>query len=278
VQEKVDGSLMIVYWYKGAWQVATKGSPDAGGNVGIFDFTFADLFWQCNPPLDKMSKYWTYSFEMTSKYNRIVCNQIDNAGTLVLLCVRELGGWEIPVSYFERDFNVVKHFNLKNFDDVFIAAKALNPLAQEGFVVTDSNFNRLKIKSPQYVLLHHMKESLSPKRMVELIFAGEQEEALAYFPELVDLHTKIDAGLTELRMKIDYFYSQYRDIVDRKTFALTVLANVPKVLTGAIFALRDGKYNCGDAYLRAQASGKIIEILKNQDLYFDGDFKLGELT
>src|SRR5438045_764436 len=29
VQEKVDGSLIMLYWYDEAWQVATSGTPDA---------------------------------------------------------------------------------------------------------------------------------------------------------------------------------------------------------------------------------------------------------
>ena len=74
-QEKVDGSLMILYNYAGAWHVATKGSPDAGGNVGQESFTFADLFWktfnnQFVPSFfDRIStSTYTYIFELTSKY------------------------------------------------------------------------------------------------------------------------------------------------------------------------------------------------------------------
>lgn len=31
VQEKLDGSIMSMYWYNGQWRVASNGSPDAGG-------------------------------------------------------------------------------------------------------------------------------------------------------------------------------------------------------------------------------------------------------
>ncbi len=34
VYEKLDGSLMTLYFYEGAWHVQSSGTPDAGGEVG----------------------------------------------------------------------------------------------------------------------------------------------------------------------------------------------------------------------------------------------------
>jgi hypothetical protein len=30
VTEKLDGSLVTLYWYQGGWQVASTGTPDGG--------------------------------------------------------------------------------------------------------------------------------------------------------------------------------------------------------------------------------------------------------
>ena len=55
VQEKLDGSLAVMYHYAGEWHVATSGSPDASGVVqkagdrtaGAYgDRTFAQYFWE----------------------------------------------------------------------------------------------------------------------------------------------------------------------------------------------------------------------------------------
>jgi tRNA splicing ligase len=35
VTEKVDGSLMILYFYKDQWHISSSGTPDASGNVHI---------------------------------------------------------------------------------------------------------------------------------------------------------------------------------------------------------------------------------------------------
>lgn len=46
VQEKLDGSLCVLYFHAGKWRVQTSGHPDAAGQVGGEPFTFADLFWK----------------------------------------------------------------------------------------------------------------------------------------------------------------------------------------------------------------------------------------
>ena len=45
VQEKVDGSLCLVFFYKREWHVATTGTPDASGDVNASGKSFADYFW-----------------------------------------------------------------------------------------------------------------------------------------------------------------------------------------------------------------------------------------
>jgi hypothetical protein len=57
----------------------------------------------------------------------------------------------------------------------------------EGFIVRDVNWNRLKIKSPQYVALSHLslkdKKGINGKYMLSIIRTNEGDEFLSYFPE-----------------------------------------------------------------------------------------------
>jgi len=46
IWEKVDGSLMFMYWYNDAWEIASSGLPDASGTVLADDITFRELFWK----------------------------------------------------------------------------------------------------------------------------------------------------------------------------------------------------------------------------------------
>ena len=42
-QEKLDGTLICLYHWRGAWQIATKGRADASGQVNVNPLTFAEL-------------------------------------------------------------------------------------------------------------------------------------------------------------------------------------------------------------------------------------------
>jgi hypothetical protein len=62
------------------------------------------------------------------------------------------------------------------------------PFSQEGFVVSDSQFRRVKIKSPAYVACHRLKgECVSPRRAWDLVRIQEHTEFLVYFPEYLDI-------------------------------------------------------------------------------------------
>jgi len=121
VQEKVDGSMIAVYAYKGAWHAATTGTPDGAGNVHGIDTsgtwnprpgaiaampqTFADYFWQTlslydagpllAPPMSPFDD-WTYIFELTGPLNRIVVPHFE--AKLTVLGARDpaTGLWMTP--------------------------------------------------------------------------------------------------------------------------------------------------------------------------------------
>lgn len=188
-QEKIDGSLLILYNYRGVWHVATKGSADANGTVGDNSFTFGELFWEIFRRqmyfISDLNPRNTYLFELTSKYNRVVTSQIDNEGTLTLIGVRDNeSGLEFPAVLYRDCFDVVRSYSMSTIDEILAAAKEINPSQQEGFVLVDKNFNRIKVKSEKYVLIHHLKDSINDKRIVDLIRTGEESEVFAYFPDL----------------------------------------------------------------------------------------------
>jgi hypothetical protein len=128
---------------------------------------------------------------------------------------------------------VVKEYPLNSVEDIIKAAEALNPIQNEGFVVVDSKFKRTKIKSPSYVMIHHLKEGMSQRRIIRLIQLGEQSEVLSYFPEYQEMFDNIqgliDAKLTE----IENDYHRIKHLTDRKEFALEATkTSCPDVLFG----------------------------------------------
>ena len=244
-QEKVDGSLCLVFYYKGEWHVATTGTPDAGGNVDKSELTFSDYFWQTfnsllENPLQERSETACYLFELTGPLNRVVIPH-QQAG-LTLLGARNTINWEevhpSVVAHYFPGIPVVKEFPLQSVQDCIDSFKTMSPLAQEGYVIVDANFKRRKVKHPGYVALHHAKDGMTTKAFVEIVRTGEVSEVLAAFPEFKHLMDDAQERYDILLAALEAEYATHRDIAVQKDFALAVKDSK---CSGALFQLRAGK-------------------------------------
>lgn len=272
VQEKLDGSLIIMYWYGSQWNAATSGNPDAAGNVNGFDMTFETLFWdtfRVTVDVIPFNPSITYMWELTSPYNKIVVQHKEAKVTLIGM--RDVpSGREIPIKPLHPYIPTVKSFSLKSLSEVLAACKELKGFEQEGFVVVDGNFNRVKVKGPHYVMLHHTRDSMSPKGFVDVIRNGESDEFLAYFPEFADLFNSIKLKYQTFVGQCDSdWYSVTANLVVsfngignpnyRKDFAGLAAA---KRLPGYLFARLDGKVpNCAE-YLKKLPIDNVMRLLE----------------
>ncbi len=243
VQEKYDGSLMTAYFYDGAWQVATTGTPDASGDVQGHNINFAQLFWktlaQYNmSELEDAPRNICFFFEMMTPLNRVVVRHLDPK--LVLLGARNIESQRElsahDASQYFPSVPSVKEFPLNSFDAIVESLTHIDPLAQEGYVVVDANFNRNKVKSVAYVALHHMKDGLCSQRsLVKVALNGEIDEVLVAFPEykeqLVDIRTRLDNLVSDLTSS----YDKIKAYQVQKDFALEA---VKSRSSGALFAKR----------------------------------------
>lgn len=253
VQEKVDGSLVTLYYYDNQWHVATSGSPDASGQVGDWPFTFKDLFWKTFNEMGLKTPddpEVCPSFELTSQFNRVVVPHKTAGLTLIGVHLRdELK--EIALDDIQYHFNlyladefvpypVVKSYALSSFDDIVRSFADIDPISQEGYVVVDGNFNRVKIKHPGYVALHHLKDGFGPRRIVEIIRTSEKSEVLTYFPEWKEQFNDVQSRYDNLVNGLQNLYDEIKDIPVQKDFALAVQARKPAV-PSALYQLRAGK-------------------------------------
>ena len=244
VQEKVDGSMIILWFYNGTWNVSTKGSPDAGGQCGDFPFTFSELAWKALnqygiEPSRHLDYRYTYILELTSIYNRVVVQHKETG--LTLTGVRDIsadGYPEIPVNIVNIGIPVVKEYPLNSVSQIEAAALALDPMQNEGFVIVDKNFGRVKMKSPSYVMIHHLKEGFGQRRMIRLIQLGETSEVLSYFPEYLETFNEVQAKIDEMIASIEAEYAAIKHLTDRKAFALEATKSKN---SGVLFALFLGK-------------------------------------
>jgi T4 RnlA family RNA ligase len=185
IQEKIDGSILKLFYYNG-WKLATNGAIDAFENASPLnvDYSFGDLFNEASKNIlnyGLLNKDYTYMFELVSKWNRIVVpyteTKIYHIGTRNNVTEEELN----------VDIGIAKpkQYKMASLEEVIETAKAL-PFSEEGYVVVDKYWNRVKIKSPQYLAVHKLKGQsgiLNMDSLLKLVKENETEEFLTYFPE-----------------------------------------------------------------------------------------------
>jgi hypothetical protein len=258
VLEKVDGSLIQLYYYDGAWRVSTSGMPDAAGQVGDFNITFEQLFWDTWNALGyklpdsfrhpgsmlSVTPLTCYAFELLTPFNQLVVRQAKSR--IVLHGVRDLSDFgELnpePIAA-QYGWDCVKSWPLNGSVEQLIEfVNARDPFEYEGVVVTDANFHRVKIKSLNHILLSHMKDNLSSsnRNMIEIIRKNEDGELLSKIQQIQELKEAYDdlkAKYDALVEKIEATYESLKYIPIQKDFALQA---VKFKYSRALFQIKKG--------------------------------------
>jgi hypothetical protein len=262
VYDKLDGSLMTLYFHQGEWRVQSSGTPDAGGEVNGFGFSFAELFWKVWKSLGyelPTATEYCFMFEMVTKYNRVVVQP--QGEQLVLHGVRHVPSRteEVPQIWADRyQWELVSTYPLTTWDEVLDAAKTLNPMESEGYIICDAQFRRVKVKSPQYVAIAHLRDGFSTRRMIEIVRTNEGSEFLNYFPEWTELYQDIQSRFQKLIQEIEAADRQYAGIENQKDFALAV-KDLP--YSGLLFSRRAGKIESIAAGLQATTISKLESLM-----------------
>jgi hypothetical protein len=269
--EKVDGTCICLYYYEGKWCVQTLGRIEADGEVNqILKMTFSDLFFKyfCVTDFPFCSDY-TYTFELATPFNRIVTRYDDVK--IALLSIRhrltlEETHLDDPI-YTEicsrvKGVSLPKSFPMQSLKDVVDLARSL-PQLDEGYVVVDAAFNRIKVKNPSYVAIAHLKESMlsSIRGLVAIALTNEGDEFLTYFPEYREKYEMITDEMLKIKEKLTNLYKETKDIVVQKDFALSLQASKLPFIH-VLFSLRSGKIKSIDEGFSTIDPKYAIEALK----------------
>lgn len=217
VQEKVDGSLIKVWFDEGS-HVSTNGTINAmNAQVGeaLNDSTFLDLFNEglkevANIFWTKLDHDYTYMFELVSPKSRVVIEYPETK--LYFLGARNNKTLEEvnidtskleSIKFLRENFDIPKRYRLNSYEAVKEAANAL-PWNEEGYVVCDKYFHRVKIKSPEYVKAHHGRTNgnVSLLRLINIILTGETSEFLIYAADYIDKVNNIEKAMFEFKEKM----------------------------------------------------------------------------
>lgn len=285
VLEKCDGTMIQVYfdWNKDEWFAATTGTAEGEGEVNNkYGTTFDELFW--NTVIEKygfnhclLDKGYIYVFELTTPYNIVVKPHGESSATFLAMRSRktleEVTYDEMVMVSESIGIPLVKSFDM-NVSNVGHLEKTFEgmPFHEEGYVVVDGDFNRVKIKNPAYVAVHHLKSKTSEHAIMDVVKSNEIEEFAATFPERKDEIFKLHEGYNKLIDVLEDAWDELKDKKpkniskeEQKKFAMAVFELIGtddlKPYSGLFFGMKDGKVESVKEYLRKYDNKKLYKVL-----------------
>lgn len=263
VQDKMDGSLGILFNYNGEWIMATRGSFTSDQAIRGMEILKSKYI------LDVFEPSVAYICEIIYPENRIVVNyKQENLVFLGAVINWTFNGWKesdqdelhwtTAKAYFKmsgiKASNIVKTeqiFKEHLGHDLYKKLKALNKQNEEGYVLRFFPSNtRVKIKFEDYVALHRILTNVSSYDIWENLmkFGKLPEEMLKDVPdEFYNWVKRVEAEIWAEFIKVkNQAYTDFNEAFDRncgstefdKVFALDVKSMKN---SGLIFSIKNGK-------------------------------------
>lgn len=303
VEQKVDGILIKLFYYGNKWHWITNNGwntnlpwkemikiPSKYTEIETDTCnTIQDLINYCliknNATLSEFAPDYTYMFELISPKMRIL---VDNPKTdLVYLGCRNIYTYnEYSLNMAKaiipgiKKFNTVKYFDIHTLDDVIKLCDTYKGDEDEGVVVVDKDFNRVKIKCEDYIRLKGYRRMFETTE--EQIWKGMREgtidDALQVFPELNEKIQEIQKNVIKYKHILEEYgkigKTEFNNILvlnDEKTARRLYAAWVNDNYKDYQFALFEGinKVPNYDRYLEHIKYKDIVKILKKEGKYND---------
>ena len=213
--EKLDGSLIHTFYYKGLWYFHTKGCWDHENSY------LARSLWNEGHPCN-LDRNATYLFELLHPRARIVINYGDQPKLCLLTAYRN-GEELIDNPPFSGDSEIFTRPEI--YSASTIAELDLMKPNFEGYVVRYDCGTRVKIKTEEYVRLHRLIGDVNRKRILELLISGMSLPAIkASMPEqfsedIEEIGSSILAECQPILDEVWFFYGDNKKL-SRKDYAI----------------------------------------------------------
>lgn len=256
VQEKMDGSLGILFYYAEQWIMATRGSFTSDQAIKGLEIAKTN-----HENLKYFLKDVAYLVEIIYPDNRIVVDYGEKETVVFLSAVlnQHHPGWE-PTEEAELNWNTAnaifsasgiqksdiveteQHFNFS--DSLYMSLKEKNEENKEGFVLRfhPGNF-RIKIKFEDYVRLHKVMTGLSTTAVWEKLSLGETMDELLvdvpdeFYDKIKDYEKSLVDDYANIELMSQEFFMENKHL-ERKEYAQEAAS---KSYSSVLFALYDGK-------------------------------------
>ena len=218
VEEKVDGSLVKVWYHNNQWHVSTNGTIDAyKAEVADNEVTFGNLFdeslsFMKDAYLNELNKNMTYMFELVSPISKVTIYYpktklyyLGQRDMKTMIEYKNLNS-EFHSSYF---VDYPKVYKLNSLAGCLEYLKTMTK-DEEGFVIRDKNFNRMKLKSPEYLLAFHLNNNgaITTRRIINMIKNEQIDDFLAYCPEYKDRVEKVINAIIKVSMQLELSWDE----------------------------------------------------------------------
>ncbi len=235
VQEKMDGSLGILFNYKGEWVLATRGSFTSDQAIKGLEILKSKY------DLQRFVKEVAYLCEIIYPENRIVVDYGEDKITFLGATVPDIEfSWAPAKAIFKvsgiKEEDVVWSVMDKLEEGVFEKYKSLNETNKEGFVIRfyPSNY-RVKIKFEDYIRLHKIMTNFSTRNVWEVLSnGGDITDMLVDVPD--EFYQKIKDYSDELMNQFDTLEREYKWIYKILVRAIDEVYNVPQERRRFVFA------------------------------------------
>lgn len=266
--EKLDGSMVQRYWnpYTGQFEFSTRFQLHqnmATNKVSsLSNMTWLQMVeaafgtWAVQQPKNE-----TWVFEVQTPLNKIVVQHKTFKVNLIAirnidtLCERSVHGQTNAA--FSTNF-------MRTAEEAKSVADTYAGTEQEGFVVCDANFNRVKIKNVQYVALHRLKDGInSVGAVINLAKSGDYEEVVVNFPEYKRALDMAIATIGDLVLEHEQAYEDLKCLPTQKEFALAVQARGLRC-SSALFLTRAGKATDVKRAIMDQREAAFVDCVKSK--------------
>lgn len=244
--DKMDGSLGILWSYKGEQGIATRGSFTSDQAIHATELWKEKYNFAVAP-------MWTYMFEIVYPSNRVVLNYGD-MDELVLLGVRDIeeGSVLLPNDVYTWRGPKTQTFSYETLREALEAPQRPNA---EGLVLYFPDLDyRIKLKQDDYVALHKIVTGLTKRRVWENVKEGKTLRDLCeivpdeWHAWLKDTYNEIrkQYWLIDCTVRSDYrqiCYALGRADVNwtRKDFAQLATSTEWTEYPGLVFGILDAK-------------------------------------
>lgn len=276
---KIDGSIVKIVRIGNSILTSTNGTINSfnapiADQIGcpfksfgeIINQVIVDKFTDISKFVDVLQEGYTYIFELVSPWTR-VCTPFDYNDMYLIGCRCNDPSYEYREIFF-NDCSLTKYFKtpeILNFTTIEKCLEYAQTLdwTNEGFVVMDKYFNRVKVKNPSWLAVHHLasNHTMSYERAIEICRANEIDEVLGYFPEFKDALLDCKEKYNKLIDDLESSWERYDDSMfeTRKDKAIWIQKNFR--IPGVGFMLIDNKVSSVQDWIKDVPAKNLVKQL-----------------